>query len=249
MLWSLSINLLVYVAVSLARVPSPIERMQADVFVPANLDPAPSFRLWRAAVTVEEIVEEVQRFAKEHPDDEWIVGASYDSSLAPDGLFDARWLDEVVPDRPVALRAWDYHTMWVNSVALERAGITPETPDPVLGEIPHRDDGSVLGTLREWGAVDLVPMGEKVLVATPGLVNPFTDASELAVTARDRGRIALANGFASHGEGVRRVRGKDGEFKIGNGGPGTRTEELKASLVGIQRGRTADPHGWIHKVF
>ncbi len=38
----------------------------------------------------------------------------------------------------------------------ERAGITADTPDPVLGEIPHRDDGSVLGTLREWGAVDLV---------------------------------------------------------------------------------------------
>jgi len=62
-----------------------------------------------------------------------------------------------------------------------------------------------------WGAIDLVAMGEKVLVATPGLPNPFTDAGELAVTARDRGRIALANGFASHGESVRRVRGKDGE--------------------------------------
>jgi predicted amidohydrolase YtcJ len=46
--------------------------------------------------------------------------------------------------------------MWVNSLALERAGITAETPDPLLGEIPHRDDGSVLGTLREWGAVDLI---------------------------------------------------------------------------------------------
>ena len=54
------------------------------------------------------------------------------------------------------LRAWDYHTVWCNSVALERAGITADTPDPLLGEIPHRDDGSVLGTLREWGAVDLV---------------------------------------------------------------------------------------------
>jgi predicted amidohydrolase YtcJ len=110
----------------------------------------------RPCSSVAEVVEAVRRFAAEHPNDEWIVGASYDSSLAPDGLFDARWLDEAVPDRPVALRAWDYHTMWVNSVALERAGITPQTPDPVLGEIPHRDDGSVLGTLREWGAVDLV---------------------------------------------------------------------------------------------
>ncbi len=110
----------------------------------------------RPCTSVEEIVEAVRVFAEEHPDAEWIVGASYDSSLAPDGLFDARWLDEAVPDRPVMLRAWDYHTVWCNSVALQRAGITPDTPDPVLGEIPHREDGSVLGTLREWGAVDLV---------------------------------------------------------------------------------------------
>jgi hypothetical protein len=110
----------------------------------------------RRCNSVDEIVDEVRRFAAEHPDDEWIVGASYDSSLAPDGLFDARWLDAAVPDRPVVLRAWDYHTVWCNTVALERAGITADTPDPVLGAIPRRADGSVLGTLREWGAVDLV---------------------------------------------------------------------------------------------
>ena len=110
----------------------------------------------RPCSSVEEIVAEVRKFAEANPDEEWIVGASYDGSLAEGGLFDAAWLDDAVPDRPVALRAWDYHTMWVNSVALERAGITADTPDPVLGEIPHRADGSVLGTLREWGAVDLV---------------------------------------------------------------------------------------------
>ena len=110
----------------------------------------------RQCKSVVEIVAEVKRFAADHLDDEWIVGASYESSLAPGGLFDARWLDAAVPDRPVVLRAWDYHTVWCNSVVLERAGITADTPDPPLGEIPHRDDGSVLGTLREWGAVDLV---------------------------------------------------------------------------------------------
>ena len=110
----------------------------------------------RQCNSVDEIVAEVKRFADEHPDEEWIVGASYDSSLALGGLFDARWLDEAVPDRPVVLRAWDYHTVWCNSVALQRAGITADTPDPVLGEIPRREDGSLLGTLREWGAVDLV---------------------------------------------------------------------------------------------
>lgn len=127
----------------------------------------------RPCTSVEEVLAAVRKYADEHPDEEWIVGASYDGSLAPGGLFDARWLDSVVPDRPVALRAWDYHTMWVNTVALERAGITPDTPDPVLGEIPHRDDGSVLGTLREWGATDLVtsvmpPRDERQRIAALG---------------------------------------------------------------------------------
>ncbi|MBB2988358.1 amidohydrolase [Terracoccus luteus] len=110
----------------------------------------------RAQTSVDGIVAEVARHAAAHPDDEWVVGASYESSLAPDGLFDARWLDAAVPDRPVFLRAWDYHTAWVNSRALELAGITADTPAPVLGELPRRADGSPLGTLREWGAVDLV---------------------------------------------------------------------------------------------
>jgi len=127
----------------------------------------------RAASSVDEIVLAVKQFAAEHPEQEWIVGASYDGSLAPDGLFDARWLDAAVPDRPVVLRAWDYHTVWCNSVALERAGITADTPDPVLGEIPRRADGSVLGTLREWGATDLVmnvmpPRDEQVRIGALG---------------------------------------------------------------------------------
>jgi len=116
----------------------------------------------RACTSVDDIVAEVARYAADHPvdpedpDSEWIFGASYDGSLVEAGLFDARWLDRAVDDRPVVLRAWDYHTVWVNSEALRRAGITSDTADPVLGEIPHREDGEPLGTLREWGAVDLV---------------------------------------------------------------------------------------------
>lgn len=110
----------------------------------------------RACGSIAEIVAEVRRFADAHPELEWITGASYDGSLAEQGLFDARWLDEAVADRPVVLRAWDYHTVWVNSRALELAGLDASTPDPELGEIPRRDDGTPLGTLREWGAVDLV---------------------------------------------------------------------------------------------
>lgn len=110
----------------------------------------------RSCTSVEEIIAEVKRYADAHPDEAWITGASYDGSLVSEGLFDAEWLDSAVPDRPVVLRAWDYHTVWCNSRALELAGITAATLEPQIGEIPRRADGSPLGTLREWGAVDLI---------------------------------------------------------------------------------------------
>lgn len=62
-----------------------------------------------------------------------------------------------------------------------------------------------------WGATDLVPMGEKVVGAAPAMFNPFMDASEITLTGRDTGCISLANGYASHGEIVRRVRNKSGK--------------------------------------
>ncbi len=65
-IWSLSLNILAYIGFSLARAPTPIERMQADVFVPPNLAPmTPSFRLWRSSVTVGELTETVARYLGE----------------------------------------------------------------------------------------------------------------------------------------------------------------------------------------
>lgn len=64
-----------------------------------------------------------------------------------------------------------------------------------------------------WGTVDLLPVGRKVLAASPALLNPLMDAAELAIAGRDRGRIALAGGFASHGEPVRRVRDARGRVR------------------------------------
>jgi hypothetical protein len=61
-----------------------------------------------------------------------------------------------------------------------------------------------------WGAIDLVPMGGKVMIGVPSLPNPFTDASEISISCKDRGRVSLASGFARHGEDVRRLRGGNG---------------------------------------
>jgi signal transduction histidine kinase/CheY-like chemotaxis protein len=64
--WSLAINILAYVGFSLRRAPSPIERLQANLFVPSELTPmTPSFRLWRSSVTVEELSQTVARYLGE----------------------------------------------------------------------------------------------------------------------------------------------------------------------------------------
>src|SRR6201997_910411 len=62
-LWSLTLNQLVYIALSLARQPSSIERLQADLFAPRRLAPmAPTFRRWRWTVTVQDIQSTVAQY-------------------------------------------------------------------------------------------------------------------------------------------------------------------------------------------
>jgi predicted amidohydrolase YtcJ len=107
------------------------------------------------ARTVADLAAAVRRHARENPTAQWIVGGGYEPALVAGGRFDRAWLDGAVADRPVLLHANDHHTAWVNSVALERAGISAATPDPPAGEIVRDADGSPLGTLRE-SAVALV---------------------------------------------------------------------------------------------
>jgi CubicO group peptidase (beta-lactamase class C family) len=65
-----------------------------------------------------------------------------------------------------------------------------------------------------WTTIDLVPAGDRVIALNPGIPDGFPDAfkeaSQIEVTARDKGRIALASGTGSHGESVRRVRNARG---------------------------------------
>ena len=61
-LWSLSLNVLTYIVLSLARQPSSIERLQADLFVPDALAPTPTFRRWRTTVTVQDIQSTVAQY-------------------------------------------------------------------------------------------------------------------------------------------------------------------------------------------
>ncbi|MEV4538382.1 branched-chain amino acid aminotransferase [Asanoa sp. NPDC049518] len=67
----------------------------------------------------------------------------------------------------------------------------------------------------------------------------------------DRGRIreAFACGTAAVITPIGEVRFEGGSFKVGDGTSGEVTMGIRKRLVDIQRGRAADPYGWVHKVF
>jgi len=105
----------------------------------------------------------VAAYADQHPDLPWVQGGGWAMAAFPGGTPTAAELDEVVPDRPVFLPNRDHHGAWVNSRALELAGIRADTPDPDDGRIERDADGRPTGTLHE-GAMDLV--GRLVPLAT-----------------------------------------------------------------------------------
>ncbi len=88
-------------------------------------------------------------------DKPWITGAGWSMEAFDRGIPTAAALDAVVSDRPVMLWNADHHGVWVNSKALEIAGITADTPDPEDGRIDRDEQGNPIGSLQE-GATELV---------------------------------------------------------------------------------------------
>lgn len=87
-------------------------------------------------------------------DEQWIVGGGWGEWLYPDANPQKGLLDVLYPDRPVYLDSSYGHAAWVNSKALELAGIDKDTPNPDAGIIEKdRETGEPSGTLREAATV------------------------------------------------------------------------------------------------
>ena len=83
------------------------------------------------------------------PQEEWLILRGWIPREWPPALRVAATLERVAPDRPLVLYAVDGHSAWGNRVALDRAGIGPETPDPPGGRLERGSDGSPTGVLVE----------------------------------------------------------------------------------------------------
>lgn len=107
------------------------------------------------AFTAEESVACVAEYAAAHPERPWVTGGGWMMAAFPGGTPTKELLDAVLPDRPAFLINRDHHGAWVNSRALDVAGVDRDTPDPGDGRIERDADGHPTGTLHE-GAMDLV---------------------------------------------------------------------------------------------
>ena len=91
-------------------------------------------------------VGKIEEYANSKPHVSWLLGRGWNQVIWPVKEFPtAADIDEVVADRPVWLPRVDGHAGWANSRAVEMAGITDDTPDPVGGKIVRDDNGKATG--------------------------------------------------------------------------------------------------------
>lgn len=106
--------------------------------------------------SVEDYQKLIAKCAAEDREATWVYGVGWrDGLFKPEGIPTKAQLDAVVSDRPAVFSSVGGHSLWLNSKALEAAGITRNTPDPPHGRIDRDANGEPIGGLQE-AAVELV---------------------------------------------------------------------------------------------
>jgi predicted amidohydrolase YtcJ len=164
-------------------------------------------------------VRAVADFARTHPRNAWIVGFGWNQENWKLGRFPtAAELDAVVKDRPVLLHRVDGHAVWVNTKALEMAGVTRETQDPSGGKIERDVSGKPTGVLVD-AAMELV--NRVVPLPTPSEARATLDVALASLakvgltSVHDAGikvvQDDIYRDYADHGKLTTRVYGMIGD--------------------------------------
>lgn len=101
----------------------------------------------------QECADMVEAFAKEHPEQEVIVGKGwYLSYWGKDAKFPTKdSLDRAVPDRPVFLTSSDVHSLWMNTKAMEFVDLKERMKDYSEENVLRDENGEPTGVVREKG--------------------------------------------------------------------------------------------------
>lgn len=129
----------------------------------------------------------------------WIEGWGFDETkLAEHRAPTVDDLDEISTAQPIFVYRSDCHSSVGNSKALELAGITASTPDPVGGFIGHFPDGRPNGYMKEVAATQLL-IKAKSAQSYQGDVDNMVNSS----------KHYLKNGIVAIGEMMGRIRPYD----------------------------------------
>lgn len=169
--------------------------------------------------SIKELVDKVEKCANDHPEWKWIRGGGWlVDNFAPSGLPDKKLLDAVVPDRPVSLKSSDGHSLWVNSKALEVAGIDTTTADPEGGRIDrYADSKEPSGSLQEDVAMMLVMAKEPTLTPEEmedGLRYALKQLNGYGITAVQDAIVKLKPGDPYYGFPAYHALDKRGELSL-----------------------------------
>lgn len=99
--------------------------------------------------TADQFLSEIGRYARAHPDREWVTGSGWTFAAFPEGGPRKEALDALCGGRPAVMVVRDEHAAWISTAALTRAGITAATPDPPGGRIERDRSGEPTGVLHE----------------------------------------------------------------------------------------------------
>ncbi|KJL31594.1 amidohydrolase [Microbacterium oxydans] len=138
----------------------------------------------------------IRAYAEANPDEEWILGGGWSMDSFPGGNPPRGLLDEATGGRPVLLQSRDHHSTWASTAAIERAGITAETPDPGDGRIVRDADGFPAGTFHE-GAGDLfaaVRPATSADLAYQGLLRAQDELIALGITGWQDAMVGADSG-------------------------------------------------------
>lgn len=118
--------------------------------------------LFGQARAYEQLADVIKEFAAKHPEREWLDGFQLMYNAGPDHTpLTRHHLDAVIADRPIIIIAYDGHTAWANTIALQRAGILDGGACGPNSEIVLDEHAQATGELREPGAfhhvTDLLP--------------------------------------------------------------------------------------------
>ena len=133
-------------------------RMVLPGFIDSHCHPTGAYRHFyeislNSVRTVPEYQKAIREYYGSHAGAKYLKGRGWSNTLFPKTGPDKKLIDEIVSEIPVSLSSEDGHSKWVNSKALELAGITKNTPNPEGGVIEHNPiTGEPTGTLRESAA-------------------------------------------------------------------------------------------------